>query len=370
MSFTQQNFNTQRVLVAPLDWGLGHATRCIPIIQNLLALGHTVFLAGEGAQAAVLKEAFPDLTLLALPGYHIRYARKKWLLPVTLLFQIPRILLAINRERRWLDSVISQYHIHLVISDNRYGLYNTKVSSVIITHQLCIQTPAGFLQNFIQRWHYRLINRFSACWVPDAPGSVNLGGALSHPAKMPAIPVHYTGLLSRLTPLTMPKVFDYLVLLSGPEPQRSILEQELQQLFRNRPGRVCWVRGLPVSSDSVQPVTGAEVHNHLSPTALAAKIAASRYIICRSGYSSLMDLARLQANTLVIPTPGQTEQEYLAKKLSGEGICLYCQQGAIQLPGLLPPNDQPSSPWPAYLFFTQDILQNCLQSIGIGAAKE
>jgi hypothetical protein len=365
-----QNFNTKQVLVAPLDWGLGHATRCIPLINSLQTLGYSVVLAGEGAQSALLQESFPELTIIPLRGYRIRYTRKKWLLPFSLLFQLPGILASIRRERRWLRGVMLKYHIDLVISDNRYGLYNVGVSSVIITHQLCIQTPALLLQKAIQRWHYRLINRFTACWVPDAPGSINLGGVLSHPAEMPVVPVHYIGLLSRLSPATIPKQFDFLVLLSGPEPQRSVLENAVKQLFKNRSAKVCWVRGLPGSSDKKNNFSNGEVYNHLSPHELAGKIAASRFIICRSGYSSMMDLARMQANVLLIPTPGQTEQEYLAEKLSSESICIQMQQNRIALPGNEVLNNLPTSPWPAYLFFSTEILSGCLQSLSLQTPGE
>ncbi|HVZ24891.1 MAG TPA: glycosyltransferase [Sediminibacterium sp.] len=369
MPSAPQNFNRQRILVAPLDWGLGHATRCIPLIHSLLALGHTVFLAGEGAQAALLQESFPALRMLPLPGYHIRYTRKKALLPFKLLLQLPGMLVSISQERRWLRRIIPEYQIDLVIADNRYGLYDKRVSSVIITHQLCIQIPWPLLQNLVQRWHYRLINRFTACWVPDTPGSKNLGGDLSHPAKLPLIPVRYIGLLSRLVPVSRSKEFDFLVLLSGPEPQRFLLEQSLRQLFQNESAKVCWVRGLP-GINRQDDGAGAVVYNHLPPVELAEKIAASKCIICRSGYSSLMDLARMKAKAVLIPTPGQTEQTYLAKKLSREGVCLQILQHRLPLSTERILQDLPASHWPEYMFFSEEILSECLQLLGSGAVKE
>ena len=194
------NINIERVLVAPLDWGLGHATRCIPIIKALQELGKTVLLAGDGPAAQLLQTEFPALTLLPLRGYHISYAKTGWGLPWQMLAQAPTIFQTIKDEHAWLDAMIEEQQIDLVISDNRYGLYSKKIPCVLITHQLTIKMPFAWLERHVQKIHYSLINRFHTCWVPDSKGTLNLGGDLSHPMKMPAIPVKWIGLLSRFAP--------------------------------------------------------------------------------------------------------------------------------------------------------------------------
>ncbi|TMI85631.1 MAG: glycosyl transferase family 28, partial [Bacteroidetes bacterium] len=121
--FEEKNLRKLRILVAPLDWGLGHATRCIPIIQHLLKADVEVWLAGEGAQEKLLADEFPDLPFLSLHGYRIRYARSAIGLVKNILFQAPKIVKAIRNENKWLAKMIDEHHFDAVISDNRYGLY-------------------------------------------------------------------------------------------------------------------------------------------------------------------------------------------------------------------------------------------------------
>lgn len=306
-------------MVAPLDWGLGHATRCIPIIRALLENGCKVLLAAEGAQSVLLQQEFPQLTIIPLRGYRVRYAGTRAGLAFRLLFQLPRLLNTIRKEHEWLQSVIRQYEIDLVISDNRYGLYSKQVPCVFITHQLTIKAPYRWLEKFIQRINYRYINRFTACWVPDAAGEHSLAGMLSHPEKMPVIPVHYLGLLSRWKPATVAKEYEVMVLLSGPEPQRTLLEEKILSAIQTIHGKKILVRGRPGDTTETVATDSLKIYQHAPGTELAKLIQQSDRIICRSGYTSLMELMALQKKMLLIPTPGQTEQEYLAKEFAEKG---------------------------------------------------
>ena len=189
-------FTNKKLLVVPLDWGLGHATRYVPVIRDLLNNNCEVWLAGEGAQEKILREEFPSLPFLPLRGYRVKYSKVG--LTGKLLVQIPSILRSIQEENKWLKEQLDKYHLDGVISDNRYGLYHEKIFSVIITHQLSIKTGMGkWSEKVLQQWHYKLINRFDECWVPDEELDNNLGGELSHPSGLPAIPVKYIGPLSR-----------------------------------------------------------------------------------------------------------------------------------------------------------------------------
>ena len=358
------NINIERVLVAPLDWGLGHATRCIPIIKALQELGKTVLLAGDGPSAQLLQTEFPALTLLPLRGYHISYAKTGWGLPWQMLAQAPTIFQTIKDEHAWLDAMIEEQQIDLVISDNRYGLYSKKIPCVLITHQLTIKMPFAWLERHVQKIHYSLINRFHTCWVPDSKGTLNLGGDLSHPMKMPAIPVKWIGLLSRFAPsksaqaevqtaneATPPFAYQYCFLLSGPEPQRSILESLILDNIKDLQEPMVLVRGLPTSATTSLTNTASNpsptntlpnplpaslpqqltVYPHLPAADLAPLILSSEWIICRSGYSTLMDLAALHKNAILIPTPGQTEQEYLAQQLAAQGMATTVTQSKFSL---------------------------------------
>ena len=187
-----QNFNITdhkpRILIAPLDWGLGHATRCIPIIAALIQQNCTVIVAAEGKLRTLLQKEFPDVQFIELRGYRVQYSRYRFWMPVKLLLQLPKILYRIYAENRWLKKAVKEHSIHAVISDNRMGLFHKTIPCIYITHQLTIKTGNRFTESIAQKIHYHYINKFSACWVPDAEGSLNLAGALSHPAKLPKVP--------------------------------------------------------------------------------------------------------------------------------------------------------------------------------------
>ena len=196
-----ENFNIPehklRVLLAPLDWGLGHATRCIPIISALIQQNCIVIVAAEGQIKTLLYNEFPDVQFIELKGYRIQYSRYRLWMPVKLLLQLPKILYRIYAENRWLKKAIKENSISAVISDNRMGLFHKKIPCVYITHQLTIKTGNRFTENIAQKIHYHFINKFGACWVPDAKGNVNLAGVLSHPVLLPKTQVTYLGPLSR-----------------------------------------------------------------------------------------------------------------------------------------------------------------------------
>ncbi len=301
--------------MAPLDWGLGHATRCIPIIRSLLEAGHEVVLAGEGKQATLLSREFPQLTILHLPGYRISYSKKNWQMPFKLAAQLPKIIRAIRQENEWLKDQIEKQAFDLVLSDNRYGLYHSNIPCIILTHQLTILTPFGIGQSWLQSIHYQLLNRFNEIWVPDSAHVPYAAGILSHPQKMPATPVHYIGWLSRFEAVKTPSVYTYCILLSGPEPQRTLLEQMLIGDLQKVKEKVLFIRGLPGEQSLPHLPHNITCKNHLSGTELQQALHASEWVISRSGYTTVMEVLHLQKKAILIPTPGQTEQLYLAQKL-------------------------------------------------------
>ncbi|HSZ33482.1 MAG TPA: glycosyltransferase [Puia sp.] len=326
------------VLVAPLDWGLGHATRCIPVINELIQQGMLVTVAASGNQRALIIQEFPQLEFIEIPGYDIRYG-KGFLLKWTLLFRIRTILKKIKKENKWLENVLGNRNFDVVISDNRYGLFNKKSYCVFITHQLSIQSgwqskeSAGrwplavgrWIDDKILDWNYRFIGKFSCCWVPDWKSEDSLAGKLSHPDVLPKIPVKYIGILSRLQKSNKKIVKDsVLILLSGPEPQRTELENLFFKQMPDYPMQFMVVRGLPGLNSPVPFAgKGIKIYNHLPAVELNELIDMSDIIIARSGYSTIMDLVILGKSAILMPTPGQTEQEYLAAYL-GEKKWMYC----------------------------------------------
>lgn len=305
-----------RALVVPLDWGLGHATRCIPIISTFIKSGINVIVAAERETKVLLEIEFPRLQILDIKGYRIKY-QKKGSFNLKLISQIPSILKSIKNEKIWLDKIINEHNIDLVISDNRYGLVSKKAYCVFVTHQLNILTGNKVLNNLLKRINYFFIERFDECWIPDLKGKDNFSGILSHPDLFPKIKIRYVGILSRFKKFHTPKLYDFLFLISGPEPQRTVFENQIIESSKNISGNKIFVRGKPGSTELIES-GNTQFFNHLSSEDLNKLILESDVIICRSGYSTIMDLATIGKKAILIPTNGQKEQEYLAEYLNNK----------------------------------------------------
>ncbi|MDE3234446.1 MAG: glycosyl transferase family 28 [Bacteroidota bacterium] len=318
------------MLIAPLDWGLGHATRCIPITKSLINNGFNVLIAASGAQQKLLQKEFPAIEIIHIDGYNIQYATSKKWLPFKILWQLPKIFKAIRAEHRWLNRLMHERKIDYIISDNRYGLWNKKIISVFITHQLRIKAPFTWLEALMQKINYHHINRFNVCWVPDAPpAQMPIGGDLSHPLQKPAITVSYIGLLSRFslpTATTKEFTYDFCILLSGPEPQRTLLEQKLLSQIKDTRYSVVLIQGKPSLSPAEALNESVRIISHLPGESLQKILQQSEFIISRSGYTTVMEVIALQKKAIFIPTPRQTEQEFLAKELMDKQLCYSVSQ--------------------------------------------
>lgn len=321
-----------KVLVAPLDWGLGHTTRCIPIIKELLDQGCKVLVAGPEATKKVIHEEFPDLSFLPLKGYRISLSRKTGWFLGKMLFQFPRIFNTLSYEKRWLKRIIKTEEIDVVISDNRPGLYSKKILSIYITHQLTIKTNSRLGDFFSNKIHRHFIKKYTACWVPDSREN-GLAGELSRMYPLPQNVV-YIGALSRLEKIQSEKTNEYslVILLSGPEPQRTILEEQLFAQLSSMKIPVLFVRGIPTGNHPIIPVQkNLVVKNYLNSQELNSALNDASLIISRSGYTSIMDYIALQKKALLIATPGQAEQEYLASYLEKKKYFLSVPQQNFDL---------------------------------------
>jgi len=315
----------QRILIAPLDWGLGHTARCIPIIEKQLQKGNEILFAGTKEQQEFISQHQLNIQCVDLFGYSIRYSAflPQW---IKIALQIPKILSVINQEKKWLDELLSKEKINLIISDNRYGLYSNKIKSIILSHQLAPESP--LFRTIIHKKNASYINRFNECWVPDDE-DLNYSGKLSKNNHI-KIPIHKIGLLSRLKPSIelVKKKYDVLILLSGLEPQRSILEKKIVNELRKTNFKICLVRGIIEGNLSEDNIT---VFHKINSEKISQLVHQSKVIICRSGYTSIMELLPLTKNIIFIPTPGQTEQEYLAKHLNEKFRIVYLKQNEIHL---------------------------------------
>lgn len=299
----------RQVLVCVLDWGLGHATRCAVIIKDLQALGYIPVLAAHGAAFFWLKENFPQLKIIEKPGYEVSYSKE---IPffIDVFRQLPKLFSRIREEKKWLDELCKVQRFCAIISDNCYGCYHQAIPSFIITHQtqLPIQGLAGKLA---QKHLNKALARFDAVLIPDISGDHNFAGELSHHQLKK---VHHLGALSRFEDedlsIDQEQIFTVCAIISGPEPEREHFERALHKALQNVPGKHLLFTGSPLPLfQSTEQIHCFALNDH---KAMNAAIQESKIIISRAGYSSLMDLAALKKNALLIPTPGQKEQEYLA----------------------------------------------------------
>jgi hypothetical protein len=316
----------KRVLVAPLDWGLGHATRCIPVIRELLKQECEVHIASSGEALLLLKEEFPALKFHELVPYNPAYSA--WLsFSIKIILQVPKFLRVIREEHDQTEKLIEKEKIDVIISDNRYGCWSKKAKSVLITHQvnILLNPPwkifSAMVNSFVHRW----ISNFHACWVPDVAQGIT--GAMSRTQ----LPVRFIGTLSRFEKMPRPIVYDVLAIVSGPEPQRSLFEKLLSEKLQASGLTYFLVKGKVGQEQS----SSSSESEYLTAEHLNEKIESSSIVICRPGYSSIMDLAKLGKKAIFIPTPGQTEQEHLARELKNKNIAWCQSQQEFDLPDAL-----------------------------------
>ncbi|MCW3121444.1 MAG: glycosyl transferase family 28 [Flavipsychrobacter sp.] len=325
--------NPKHILIAPLDWGLGHTTRCVPIIRHIQSLGHVPVVAGNASQLSFIKETFDNIDVIDLKGYNVQYSKwNKWG-QIGLLSQLPGISATINEEHIWLQQLVQDRQIDGIISDNRYGLYHAAVPSVILTHQLQVLSGMGkFADRVIQRIHYKYLEQFSAVWVADTPNIPNLSGKLAHTDHTPK-QTKYIGLLSRFEGIHANPADEehLLILLSGPEPQRSETEQLLWQQALTYKSKVTFVAGSDAATPPDHIPEHISYHKRLANKELASILSTAGMVVCRSGYSTIMDLVAMRKKAILIPTPGQTEQEYLASYLYDSGIFYAAKQKGFDL---------------------------------------
>jgi uncharacterized protein (TIGR00661 family) len=330
------------ILFSPLDWGLGHTVRCIPLMRYCQQLGYQIVVACNSIQKKILQQEMDGLSFQSLPGYDVSYGETGIITKIKLACQLNNILTKIKLERRWLRSFVDREQLVALISDNRYGLWDHRIPCVIITHQLQPISGFGSVANKIVRhFHYKLIQRFQQCWVPDYGTERNLAGKLSHPAVLPRIPVNYIGMLSRyaMQPANdSDQHIDLLIVLSGPEPQRSIFENKILNEVKSLDlGGKRWVlvRGLVQESSVPDRVNGLELINFLDAAGLQQMLQRSNFVLSRSGYTSLMEHLSLRKKMILVPTPGQTEQEYLADYMMQMGFAVSMTQHEFGLASAL-----------------------------------
>ncbi|NNF01200.1 MAG: glycosyltransferase [Bacteroidia bacterium] len=323
----------KRVLVSVLNWGLGHASRSHAIISRLIERGVVVEIASDGPSLSYLRKSFPDLEYHQLPSYDIIYPRSGNI-SLAVVASLPSLLKSIKSENQKIKEIVVKGEYDLIISDNRYGCYDSDIRSIFVGHQLRILTPgnSSFIENMLLKVQGTFIKKFQECWIPDLAGQNNLSGRLSHDCQF-LILTKYIGTLSRLKIANDNAINSQhiLVVISGPEDQRTVFEELLIPRLKKIEHNVVLLRGLPHLDNSIRTEGNLTILNHCDPIKFADLIQSAILVISRSGYSTIMDLSKTNKKAFFIPTPGQTEQVYLAKYLSEKSICTWQEQGKIDL---------------------------------------
>lgn len=290
----------KRVVFAVLNWGFGHVSRSIPVIDELIAMKNTVVIACNAEQKAVFLEYFPEMSFVELDGYPFQFKGNGRFIS-DLLSQFFRLNRFLKRELRTTEEIVMSCRADIVISDHRYGFRSNSRKSIFVTHQLNL--PTKWYHLGVNAWHRNLITRFDEIWVMDNPNS-EYAGKLSK--NRFGFKVNYIGIYSRFNRYTIPSIKngESVLIASGPD----IYAQQLVDQFIKKEKL-----GSIICSDHIL-LTGNE-NRRLSRTWLEHDqiILQAKKIYSRSGYSTIMDLAILGSNYELIPTPGQYEQEYLAE---------------------------------------------------------
>lgn len=305
------DYRNKKILFAVLNWGLGHATRSTVLIERLLTQNNEVTIASDGLALQYLQNRFPQLSFAKLPAYEVSYGKSRVIALIKNGLSTQKAVLA---EKKWLKNHLKENCYDYIISDNRYGIYSKGTPSYIITHQINIKVPFG--KKIVNWQNHHWLNKFDEVWIPDVNNE--LSGELSYP--IPAIlksKVREIGWLSRFKKLNETSVNTNLVvaIVSGPEPERTILQDKLTSILSKLAFDSILYEGKPGES-SHRKVGNCTIKNHASDQEMEDDIQQANVIVSRSGYSSLMDYKVLNKSAILIPTPGQPEQEYLAEYLS------------------------------------------------------
>ena len=337
-----------KVLVAPLDWGLGHATRCVPVIREFLRKGAEVEIAVVKANAAFFREMFPEVRQRIAPSYNIVYPKHGYNMALWLIKKSSHLNAVIRFEHRFAEEMVERHGYDIIVSDNRFGFYSTKAHSVYMTHQRRIAFPAALsaLEGLGIRWHNSLMKHFDEVWVPDEERFRGYAGALSHVEGCP-VPVKFVGLLSRFADFDVKKAADcangaaktreghtgknVFAIVSGVEPARTQFETELREILPKIPGQHVMALGKPQKGTHSWTEGNIEFHNHMPTEEFARAVKNADWVISRGGYSTIMDMAYLGARCIFVPTPGQYEQVSLAKELASSGYAVHIPAQELSL---------------------------------------
>ena len=324
-----------KILFAVASWGLGHATRDLPLINRLLDCGHDVTVVSSERALNLLKlELGRRCTFLEWPDIPLTLSKTAPLFYAKFTISLPLAFRAIVAERRALEALLDDRPVDRIISDSRFGIRSRRVASFQLSHGLRFIAPgrtraAELLMEYV---YHRCFGRTSSFAVPDSELD-GLSGDLSHDLRfVKRDRISYIGILSGVRCRPAEPDIDCYVSISGREPQRKILEDIVLQQVYDVPGRVIVSLGKPEEAGRIWRHGRSEIHSFVNRVEQEELMNRARMIVSRSGYTTMMELAELGKNALLIPTPGQTEQEYLADYHLQKGTYYSTTQDRLDLP--------------------------------------
>ena len=333
-----------KILVAPLDWGLGHATRCVPVIREFLRQGAQVDLAVSPSFSPLYREMFPELKQVTAPSYNIVYPKHGFNMGLWLLKNSAHLNKVISYEHHYAEEMVRLHGYDLLLSDNRFGFYSKKARSIYMTHQCRIAFPPllSCLEGIGVRWHRGIMRHFDEVWIPDLEQAPGYAGSLSHVKGIP-VPAKFVGPLSRFSEMAPAapvaeddsQCFNVVAVVSGVEPARSQFENSLKKVLAQVPGRHAVILGKPAAEQKSWTEGNTCFYNHLGTEEFARTVGRARWVVSRGGYSTIMDMAYLGARCIFVPTPGQYEQVVLARSLSRAGYAVDIPAKDFELQSLM-----------------------------------
>lgn len=308
--------------------GLGHASRSLPLIKELVKEGHDVTVIAHGRSKNYLERSIDDINIIDLPDYPIEYTKTRASFLPNIILKSPAIISSFIEEHEEFVKLQNKYNFNLIISDNRYGIFHQHVPSYIITHQLRLMNPYGLklLEGLGMIYNSYVSKFFNKILVPDFDEN-SLSGNLSHNLKfIEKSKIHYIGPLSNFRKLDIKKDIDLLITISGPEPQRTIFENIIIKQIKDFDGKYVIVLGRPDKNENNGNILSFASQEEMEKLYNRAKV-----ILSRSGYSTIMDIFYTGGRAFFVPTPAQPEQEYLAEYLHEKGISGYSTQEEFML---------------------------------------
>jgi uncharacterized protein (TIGR00661 family) len=305
--------------------GLGHATRSLPIIQEFKKKNWNILVGSSGRALGFLREELPATNFISIPDYRIEYAKNSYLLP-KLVTQVPRVLKRIYQEHKLCKTIVRDFSPDIIFSDHCYGFYHGNVPSVFMTHQIYFSIPKKFmfLSYFPNQFNSYFQKKYDHIFIPDSP---NEGAGLlsGHLSKVPRQnkKYHYIGFLSSIKKRELKEDIDLFISISGPEPQRTNLQNMILEQVKNYHGNIVIVLGKSERIEKIHESSDLTIFSHLPRRKMEHLINRAKLIVGRPGYTTLLELIELGKKALLIPTPGQTEQIYLAQRIM-EKKWFYC----------------------------------------------